>query len=141
MHRTTFVLLLLIVTLPMAAEEVTTVTVHQAEWGDTRGEAPPPSGPLVPARAPEPVLVFQKKGFRYGENVRYYRRTNQYGAALRYRPETHMRGRFPQITGSQFRMNGRYGLGGLWMRNGYKPNIQYAAGIERLTRGDYGLSR
>jgi hypothetical protein len=124
----------------MAAEDEMKVTVHQAEWGDTRGEAPPPSGPTVPGDADAADAVFHPKGFTYGEGLRYSRRS-RYGQVFRYDPHTEMNRTWNNITDSQYRMNRRYKGAGQKMRNGYKPNIQYAPGIQRRSGFRYGFSR
>lgn len=130
MRRMTLVLLLFVVKLPMAAEEAASVTVHQAEWGDSRGEAPPPPGPAVPAKTDEPSPIFRNKGFRYGEGMRYGR-GREYGQGMRYRPNTRFRGTRYASQG-QFRFDNYYkGTGGR-MRYGYRPNIQYGSGMPRL---------
>ncbi len=139
MYRTTLVLLLLVVKLPMTAEERASVTVHQAEWGDTRGEAPPPSGPSVPFKANGPKPVFQDKGFHYGDNLQYANRI-QYGQSMRYAPQTRVRGFRHQNTGI-YRPSVNYRDTGKPMDGAYRPNIEYAPGIDNRSNSNYGFSR
>ena len=140
MRRTTLVLLLFVVKLPMAAEEASSVTVHQAEWGDSRGEAPPPSGPAVPAKADEPEPIFQSTAFRYGEGLEYGRR-DDYGMSVRYRPEMQFRGLWNASMRGQFRLDDPYEGTGERMRSNYHPDIKYGSGISSRGGIRYGFSR
>jgi hypothetical protein len=133
MYRMTLVVLLLAVKLPMTAGEAVGVTVHQAEWGDTRGEAPPPSGPSVPIKADDPAPIFQRTGFRYGGSLRYGNRI-QYGRSFRYHPGTRVNGLRTQNR-SAYRPNMTYRGVGKQMRGSYRPNIQYGSGVN--SRGNF----
>lgn len=127
MYRMTLVLLLLAVKLPMTAEEIAGVTVHQAEWGDTRGEAPPPSGPSVPIKSDDPAPVFQQKGFRYGQGLQYANRL-RYGLSVRYNPGTRLRARYG-YKGYRPGFSNR-GAGKIMRSGTYRPNIRYGGDVK-----------
>ena len=140
MYRTTLVLLLLAVKLPMTAEEAVGVTVHQAEWGDTRGEAPPPSGPSVPAKADGPAAVFQNTGFHYGNGLQYGNRV-QYGQSFRYSPGTRLNNSWARNR-SAYTPNMTYRGGGKLMNGGtYRPSIRYGSGADYRASFRYGFGR
>ena len=139
MYRTTLVLLLFAVKLPMTAGEASGVTVHQAEWGDTRGEAPPPSGPSIPIKADVSSPVFERRGFRYGEGLQYGNRI-RYGQSIPYNPGTRVRhGR--ANTRNYYQPNITYQGAGKRMDSAYQPDIVYAPGIDRQRGPRYGFSR
>ena len=137
MCRTTLVLLLFVVKLPMTAGETAGVTVHQAEWGDTRGEAPPPSGPYVPNKSDSPSPVFQNKRFRYGASIRYGA-SARYGTSIRYAPGTRIRQSWGRGS-TAYQPNINYRGVGKTMRGYYRPSIRYSPSTR--TRKRYGFSR
>lgn len=131
MYRMTLVLCLLAVKLPMMAGETVGVTVHQTEWGDTRGEAPPPSGPSVPIKSDDPAPDFQVVAFTYGQNIRYATgNRNMYGQSVRYQPRTRLRMTWRQRPARyQPRINYR-GAGKRLRTGSYRPSIRYGSNIK-----------
>ena len=138
MYRMSLVLLLLAAKLPMAAEEGVGVTVHQAEWGDARGEAPPPSGPSTPIKADDVSPVFRATGFRYGANLRY-RLGVRNSSGIRYQPETRLQGSFPALR-SGYRPSSNYRNPGKPMRSMYQPGMRYGSGKNNRSSIRYGFN-
>ena len=139
MYRTTLALLLFAVKLPMMAEEGSGVTVHQAEWGDTRGEALPPSGPAVPIKAERPELVFQSKGFSYGDNIQYGSGTSRM-SGIQYSPGTRSTGTFYR-PGNTYQPNINYGESLEVRREGYNPSADYSPSGQIRTTIRYGFDK
>lgn len=139
MYRTTLVLLLLAVKLPMMAEEGTGVTVHQAEWGDTRGEALPPSGPAVPIKATSPTPVFLSKGFSYGDNIQYGS-GNLRPSGIQYTPGTSRTVSFYRTTRG-YEPNIDYGQSLPSVRGSYQPSVEYVPTGSYRSTIRYGFSQ
>jgi hypothetical protein len=121
----------------MAAEEVVKVTVHQAEWGDTRGEAPPPSGPSTPVKEDEAPLVFQPTSVSYGDNL-----NARIGArsGISYQPGTRLRGFRNAVYQGLYRPASNYQNAGKPMRTMYRPNIRYGLGNNSRNNIQYGFN-
>ena len=140
MYRMSLVLLLLAAKLPMAAEGVVEVTVHQAEWGDTRGEAPPPSGPSTPVKADEASAVFQATSVSYGDNLNP-RIGARDSSSIRYQPGTRLRGFRNAVSQSLYRPASNYqNAAGKPMRTMYRPNVRYGLGNGSRNNIQYGFN-
>ncbi|MEZ5363773.1 MAG: hypothetical protein R2748_15875 [Bryobacterales bacterium] len=124
----------------MMAGEASSVTVHQAEWGDTRGEAPPPSGPAVPIKADTTSPVFQSRGFSYGDNVGYGS-GGQRPSGISYSPGTGVSSGGYRNSGISYQPSGSYGGGYNSRGTSYQPNVDYAPSGRNRTSIRYGFDK